>query len=145
MKPNVSTNSFHRLLAQELFDRPPTKHQARDLMLLLHASRIVLSPEAKVQSGANAFEGITTRHAAEVVASLYPTGEKKDYYYWYYLWNSEWNAYGILENPTADDLKRLNAMQQRFEAHPWIEKIEDDDWEIFGKSMPPLAGEAGDD
>jgi hypothetical protein len=145
MKPNVSTNSFHRMLVKELFDRPPTKRQARDLMLLLHASRIVLSSEAKVEGATKGFQGITTRHAAEVVASLFPSGEKKDPSFWYFLWNGDWNAYGILENPTPDDLRGFKEMQRRFESHPWVEKLENDDWEILDNSDSPLTDEAIDD
>ena len=129
----MNNTNFHRLLVQELFDRPPTKRQSKELMLLLHAVRIVLSSEVNVEGGVKEFVAITSRHAAQVVASLFPSGEQATYTYWYWKWNTDWNAYAILDNPTEDDLKGLREMQQRFESHPWVEKLEDDDWEILGQ------------
>jgi hypothetical protein len=127
----VDPSTFHKKLVGELLRRPPTKAEAMCLMLLLHACRIVLSARARVVGGIKGFEGITTRHAADVVASLFHSGDEASAHFWYHKWNSDWRAYEILENPSVEVKMKVKRIQWFFEAHPWVERIEDEDWTLL--------------
>jgi hypothetical protein len=72
------------------------------------------------------FEGITSWHAAEVVASLFRDGEKARYTHWSHRWIGR--AYAVLENPPAELGPRLFKIRDILESHAWIERVEDEDW-----------------
>lgn len=133
MKPNVDSTRFHIELARELFQTPLDDDDVFCLMLLLHACIIRLSVEAQVEGGVKGFEGITSRHIAEVAASLFSVGDKADPDYWYHRWNDDFMGYAVLEN-IPDRLKsRLRRIKDAIELHPWVEQLENDDWEILAQ------------
>src|SRR5690606_16972811 len=109
-------------LAKDLFHSPPTNEEVLCLMLLLHACHLSLSELADVAGRVKGFEGITTSHAAEVAASLFDSGEKADPGYWYELWNGDWQAYAILENPSPELMPALIRMKDIIESHRWVER-----------------------
>jgi hypothetical protein len=131
MEKHVTTDKFHSQLVKDLFHTPPTDEQVLCLMLLFHACHLCLSDVADVAGGVRGFEGITTRHAAEVVASLFGSGDKSDPGYWHDLWNGGWQAYAILENPPWHIIPMLLRMRDTLESHPWVERLDNEDWEIL--------------
>ena len=130
MKEKVSVTKFHEALVSELFASPPSDDDVLCLMMLLHGCRIVLSHEADVEGGITGFEGIATRHAAEVVAKLFTDKPRTDPGYWYWKWNADWDAYAILESVPTEMAPRLRRAQQLIESHPWVDKLEDEIWPI---------------
>ena len=130
MQPNMPADKFHTAFVSEVFRQRLNHEEVLCLMLLLHACRLRLSATARLAGGGTGFEGITTRHAAEVVASLFPSGDEADPDYWYGLWNGEWEAYAILENPErlTNTLQRI---RDAIESHPWVAALEDEDWELL--------------
>ncbi len=131
MKNYISSSNFHETLAKEILDDSVKEIDVLCLMLLLHACQINLSEDAVVSDGYRGFAAITTRHASEVAASLFPQKPQSEPSYWYVKWNGEWNVYGIIED-IPDDLKKpLELMKKRIESHPWINKLVDEDWDVI--------------
>ena len=131
MEPRVPMGRFHVELVKDLFREPLEHEDVLGLMLLLHACRMQLADEARVAGEVRGFEGVTTRHAAEVAASLFSSGHASDPNYWYKLWNGAWDAYGILENPPDRLAPTLRRIRTAIESHPWVERLADEDWEIL--------------
>jgi hypothetical protein len=57
--------------------------------------------------------------------------KSSDYVHWYWKWNGEWAAYAILENVPPELIPRLRIIKELMEAHPWVEKLVDEDWTII--------------
>lgn len=134
MKPNVPISRFHIYLAKDLFHQPLTQEEGLCLMLILHACKIRLSDQAKVAGGAKGFAEITSRDAAEVVASLFSSGPESHLGYWYeLLWGGDRTPYSIIDNPPDQLLPTLRKIKNILESHPWVEKLEDEDWELLTK------------
>jgi hypothetical protein len=79
------------------------------------------------------FEGITARHAAEIVANIFRNKDpsRADYSYWYVKWSGEWEG-GRLLNEIPEDLKPcLRKIKQLIETHPWVASIVDGDFDII--------------
>ena len=131
MKTGTSPQRSHSALARDVFGEPLTEPEALCLMLILHACRIVLSEEAQLKNGARGFEGITSRHAAEVVASLFLSDPLRNYVHWYWKWNAEWDANRLLDNRPPELLPTLLTVRARLESHPWVARVENEDWELF--------------
>ena len=132
MKANLSTSSFHEMLIMELFPKSLSDANAICLMMILHSSHLFLSGEAKVTGNARGFVGITSGHAAEVVAALFESGEKSDYTYWYHrFWGSNPSAYEMLENPSQEVRARVERLRGIIESHPWVDRLENEDWELL--------------
>lgn len=76
-------------------------------------------------------EGITTRDAASVAAALFDSGSRSDYFHWYYVWNSDWQAYRLLEELPADLRHPVRRMRDKIESHPWVRCLVNDDWDLL--------------
>ncbi|MCA9004959.1 MAG: hypothetical protein KDA70_06755 [Planctomycetaceae bacterium] len=134
MKPSVSPGQFHKALAHDLFPQPPTLEEAFCLMLLLHACPLRLNGQAQVKGQAQGFTEITTRHAAEVAASLFPQGEESYAAYWYWhCWSQDKSIYAVIENPPDELIPVLKQIRQKIDSHPWVDQLVDEDWDLLSK------------
>jgi len=134
MKPSVSPSQFHKALVQDLFPQPPMLEEAFCLMLLLHACPLRLNGQAQVEGQAQGFSEITSRHAAEVAASLFPEGEESHAAYWYWrFWNEDKSIYEVIENPPDRLIPVLKRIRLRIESHPWVDRLLDEDWDLLCK------------
>ena len=100
-------------------------------MLILHSCNLLLSSEAKVKGGAKGFAPIISRYASEIIASLYSEGEKANHNYWYDKWNGDWKAYAVLECIPEEIKSDLQEILCRLKSHSWVEKLEDEDWDLL--------------
>tara|TARA_R110002049_G_C8857275_1_gene537883 strand:- start:160 stop:570 length:411 start_codon:yes stop_codon:yes gene_type:complete len=134
MNPSVSPSQFHKALAQDLFPQPPTLEEAFCLMLLLHACPLRLNEHAQVVGQVQGFTEITSRHAAEVAASLFPEGEGAHAAYWYWrCWNEDKSIYELIENPPDQLIPVLKQIRQKIDSHPWVDQLVDEDWDLLSK------------
>jgi hypothetical protein len=130
MTTSVTIRNFHKKLAQQAVAPKPNEIDAFCLMLL-HACHIALSDAGHSATKVRGFVAITTRHAGEVVASLFDAPPENHYFHWYYKWNGDWRAYAVLESPPNELLPRLALMRQAIESHPWVERLSDEDWSLI--------------
>ena len=104
------------------------------MVRLLHTHSIRLRPAVKLddvviedETNGIVLPAITQRHAAEVIASLWP--EEKDrgnYAYWYWRYN-QLTPYGVVDDIPAVLHNRLDALRQLLLCDPRVEGIARED------------------
>lgn len=127
----VTARNFHKNLIQSLFAKRPSDEEALCVMLILHSCSIRLTKLVQVDGNVLGFAAITSRHAAEVIASLFNAGKESSYTHWYFRWNEDWQAYSILESPPKNLAEPLARIRDMIEAHPWVDRLVPDDWNII--------------
>jgi len=133
MRENIGIHKFHEELAKDIFTEVPNDIEVLCFILLIHTSHILLSINAKIEGGGTGFEPITARHASEIIARIFRKKDvrKSNYEYWYTKWCGDWEG-GRLLNEIPKELKPgLQKMKELIEAHPWVQAIEDEDFDII--------------
>jgi hypothetical protein len=125
----VSIGEFHNVLVLESFPEGLTDNDALILFGILHSLAIelaypVLSDRAV---GVTRISAPTQRSVGEAIAVMFPTGDERcDYFYWYRRWN-EWGSYSRLEQLTQREIDRALELKRRLEEHPFVARLVPDD------------------
>lgn len=132
MRDGVNMHRFHSQLALDIFKESPSESEVLCFMLLLHTCRISLSAVAYVEGGGTGFAPITARHAAEVVANIFRSDKEKcKADFWYMKWCDDWDGFELLEDLPKELIPGLQEVRNKIESHPWVDNLEDDDWDII--------------
>jgi hypothetical protein len=126
----MTKDKIHQALTHTVLS--PTA-DVRDVLLymaLLHTHNIQLKPGFMVEdivqndlSKPLVLPAITRRHAASVVASLWPDDEnKRRYEYWYSLYNKT-TPYEALSEMPAEELARLMELRGHLLRDPRVESV----------------------
>jgi hypothetical protein len=126
----LTTDNVHAVLAQESLHGKLTEDDALVLMTLFHMHHVeCVDAILEDRPSVTGLDAITQRHAARVVASVWPDRNdvlRTDYRHWYYEFNTR------IRCATVDDLPpewaaRVNRLLECLRKHPLIKGITRED------------------
>jgi len=123
----MTTDDVHNVLASAALGSEPTDEDALALMILLHTHRISLHDLAlRDRPGVTELEPIAQRHAAEVIATVWPDRtdrRKTDPLHWYMLFNTR-TPYEVVEDIPADWARLVETLRGVVGAHGAVRGLE---------------------
>ena len=125
-------------LLRDTFGPDTSDRDALLLFTIIHCCNVevtgsVLKDRPSVKAGGRV-EGITQRHCATALASLWKgtQDERARYTYWYFRWNGEWGSYGHVDALSREEVARLTELKGQLEKHPFVSRIiDEDDFGLF--------------
>jgi hypothetical protein len=118
------------MLAKNAMGQHPSEDDALALMIILHTHQIRLrEPILQDRPGVVDLAAITQRHAAEVMATIWPDrSDKLRTYpdYWYSTFNTR-TPYEVVEDVLLDWMIRLQRVREHFAENPLVQGLEPED------------------
>ncbi len=126
----MSKYEIHKSLTHAVLSAEAQPGEVLLYMVLLHVHDLYLKAGITLEDAKNddiskplLLPAITRRHAAEVVASLWPAGDKRaEEQYWYSLFLKT-TPYEDLSDVPAESLKRLLELKELLLCDPRIEAV----------------------
>jgi len=126
----MTSEDIHAGLAKEALGQHPSESDALALMILLHTHHIWLSkPVLLDRPKVTELAAITQRHAAEVVAAIWPDRSDKrrtDRRYWLDMFVAR-TPYEVIEDVPEDWMVHLRLVRERLSHNPLIDRVEPED------------------
>ena len=121
---------IHGVLAKESLGVHPSEDEALAMMILLHTHHVWLkAPILEDRPGVADLAAITQRHAAEVIAAMWPDRsdrQRTDYGYWYYLFNTR-TPYEVVEDIPQDWMVRVQRLREQLANSAAVKGLEPED------------------
>jgi hypothetical protein len=137
MTTKTTKYNIHEELLRPYFQAPVRDEDALLWMVLLHNYAIQFRPGtidedwAKVQESNGepiTIPALTQRHAASVVAALWPDRDENraSYEYWYFKYGSK-TPYEVIENVPKDMMPRLLELRDKLSKDPRVAAVLEED------------------
>ena len=129
----MSTDEFHRAIARAALPEDATEEDVLLYMALIHLHGLRLKQGVSFDDVAQGereravtLAALTQRHAASVVASLWPIQDSKGQYeYWYSRYN-RLTPYEVVSDVPSGKMARLQAFREALLGHPQIDAVDEE-------------------